>query len=105
MSKIEMLGHFVSDILGLDNENTQVYFRCTRPADVCSFGANLLHLGNVGKQVCRRFLGLQTFHVKLFSMPATLNFPKEDHRVYESEGLVVESAREPAEFPEPETFP
>jgi hypothetical protein len=26
---------------------------------VCSFGANLLHLGNVGKQVSRRFLGLQ----------------------------------------------
>jgi hypothetical protein len=31
---------------------------------VCSFGANLLHLGNVGKQVSRRFLGLQLFHVK-----------------------------------------
>ena len=28
---------------------------------VCSFGANLLHLGNVGKQVSRRFLGLQLF--------------------------------------------
>ena len=26
---------------------------------VCSFGANLLHLGNVGKQVSRRFLDLQ----------------------------------------------
>ena len=75
MSKIEMLGHFVSDILGLDNENTQVYFRCTRPADVCSFGANLLHLGNVGKQVCRRFLGLQTFHVKLFFYARDLKLP------------------------------
>jgi len=28
---------------------------------VCSFGANLLHLGNVGKQVSRRFLGLRLF--------------------------------------------
>ena len=33
-------------------------------SQVCSFGANLLHLGNVDKQVYRRFLGLQTFHVK-----------------------------------------
>ena len=31
---------------------------------VCSFGAYLLHLGNVGKRVSRRFLGLQLFHVK-----------------------------------------
>jgi hypothetical protein len=31
---------------------------------VCSFGANLLHLRNVDKQVYRRFFGLQTFHVK-----------------------------------------
>ena len=34
-----------------------------------------------------------------------LHFPKEDHRVYETEGLVVEGAGEPAEFPEPEVFP
>ncbi len=40
------------------------YGRCIRPAEVCSFGANSLHLGNVGKRVFRRFLGLQLFHVK-----------------------------------------
>ncbi len=47
------------------------------------------------------------FHVKqlIVAIANNLNFPEEDHRVYESEGLVVESAREPAEFPEPETFP
>lgn len=31
---------------------------------VCSFGANLLHLGNVSKQVYCHFLGLRLFHVK-----------------------------------------
>lgn len=34
-----------------------------------------------------------------------LHFPKEDHGVYETEGLVVEGAGQPAEFPKPETFP
>ena len=35
---------------------------------------------------------------------ATLNFPEEDYRVYETEGLVVGCAGEPAEFPEPENL-
>ena len=35
---------------------------------------------------------------------ATLNLPEEDYRVYETEGLVVECAGEPAEFPEPENL-
>ena len=35
---------------------------------------------------------------------ATLYFPEEDYRVYETEGLVVECAGEPAEFPEPENL-
>ena len=61
LKKIQICNRY---ILGLGNENTQVYFRCARPADVCPFGVNLLHLGNVGKQVYRRFLGLQMFHVK-----------------------------------------
>lgn len=34
-----------------------------------------------------------------------LHFPEEYYRVYETEGLVVEGAGEPAEFPEPEAFP
>ena len=54
MGKSEMLGVWLrSEMLG-------VWLRYR----VCSFGANLLHLGNVGKRVSRRFLGLQLFHVK-----------------------------------------
>ena len=34
-----------------------------------------------------------------------LHFPEEYYRVYETEGLVVEGAGQPAEFPKPETFP
>ncbi len=58
----KLFGHFVSDILGLGNAHTSV--SASRPAMFGSFGANLLHLGNVDKRVYHRFRGLQTFHVK-----------------------------------------
>ena len=40
-----------------------------------------------------------------FTMPTQLHFPEEYYRVYETEGLVVEGAGQPAEFPKPEAFP
>ncbi len=58
-----MLGHFVSYSLMLGHAGVRAPRRDTRYR-VCSFGTNLLHLGNVGKRVSRRFLGLQLFHVK-----------------------------------------
>ena len=40
-----------------------------------------------------------------FTTPTPLHFPKEDYGVYKTEGLVVEGAGQPAEFPKPEAFP
>ncbi len=57
-----MFGKAIATLIASVIEHTSMF--CDTRLMLGSFGANLLHLGNVDKQVYRRFLGLQTFHVK-----------------------------------------